>query len=226
MHVDQEKLKAENTTLAGALREKTKKHQATQEQLDRLKRKEMTAATQHAAFDSVDEVLQSASSRHAASDGQYRRSNQGTGSQGVGNAAYALSGHHRHGSNGSGGHAGMMPPPLPRSGPPFAGQGLRHGEYRGCRFKSSGDEMSAPESATPSHSRSSLGSAVAASLGPGSVRGSGPFSLGSHNQTPSFRRPLSNVSSNMLGRMGGGYGLTAGMRKGSQQSYEGFSGYR
>ena len=52
MKVDQEKLKADNSTLANALREKTRKHQRTQELYDRLKRKDMTAATQHAAYDS------------------------------------------------------------------------------------------------------------------------------------------------------------------------------
>ena len=63
MQIDQDKLKAENISLAAAYREKSKKHQQTQELYDRLKRKEMTAVTQSAAYDSVEDVIQSASNR-------------------------------------------------------------------------------------------------------------------------------------------------------------------
>lgn len=65
MQVEQDRLKTENQSLVAAFREKSRKHQQTQELYDRLKRKEMTAATQSAAFDSVDDVLGSVSSRHA-----------------------------------------------------------------------------------------------------------------------------------------------------------------
>ena len=61
MQVDQEKLRTENTGLVAAFREKSRKHQQTQELYDRLKRKEMTSATQTAAYNSVDEVLGSIS---------------------------------------------------------------------------------------------------------------------------------------------------------------------
>ena len=57
MQVDQDRLKTENTNLVTAFREKSRKHQQTQELYDRLKRKEMTAATQSAAYETVDEVL-------------------------------------------------------------------------------------------------------------------------------------------------------------------------
>ena len=56
MQVDQDKLRSENVGLSMAIREKTRKHQQTQELYDRLKRKEMTAVTQSAAFDSVNEA--------------------------------------------------------------------------------------------------------------------------------------------------------------------------
>lgn len=61
MQMDQDKLKSENTNLVLSLRDKQRKHQQTQELYDRLKRKEMVAATQSAAFDSVDEVRSLAS---------------------------------------------------------------------------------------------------------------------------------------------------------------------
>lgn len=57
MQMEQDKIKTENATLVTAFREKTRKHQQTLELYDRLKRKEMAAVTQSAAFDSVDEVL-------------------------------------------------------------------------------------------------------------------------------------------------------------------------
>ena len=58
MEVEQEKLKTDKANLAAALREKARKHQQTHELYERLKRKEMAAATKIAAFDSVDDVLQ------------------------------------------------------------------------------------------------------------------------------------------------------------------------
>ena len=54
---EHDRLREENAQLVAALREKTRKHQQTQELYDRLKRKEITAATQSAAFNSVDEAL-------------------------------------------------------------------------------------------------------------------------------------------------------------------------
>lgn len=57
MQIEHDKLKSENLNIMSALREKTRKHQQTQELYDRLKRKEMSAATQSAAFDTADELL-------------------------------------------------------------------------------------------------------------------------------------------------------------------------
>ncbi|KAL8802979.1 MAG: hypothetical protein Q9182_003467 [Xanthomendoza sp. 2 TL-2023] len=61
--IDREKLQSENTNLVQAFREKSRKHQQTQELYDRLKRKEMAATAQSAAFESVDDVLGHVSSR-------------------------------------------------------------------------------------------------------------------------------------------------------------------
>lgn len=118
--MDQDKLKADNATLASALREKARKHQQIQELYDRLKRKEMTAATQSAAFDSVDEVLQSAI--HNRSD----RNDRGGPNYGQYQPDGGLLRRHRgQGSLSSGNSGHMMPPPMPR--PPVAntGQGYR-----------------------------------------------------------------------------------------------------
>ena len=65
MEIDQDNLKTENAKLAAVLRDKSRRHQQTQELYDRLKRKEMNEATRAAAYDSVDEVLQSAASRQS-----------------------------------------------------------------------------------------------------------------------------------------------------------------
>ena len=125
--MDQDKLKVENANLVTAFREKSRKHQQTQELYDRLKRKEMTAVTQSAAFESVDEVLQSASNhtaRHGL-DNVRHDFNLQTAPRGSVLRQYpqlpleqrgldqALR-HRRDGSDGSGGSGRMMPPPIQR----------------------------------------------------------------------------------------------------------------
>lgn len=122
MQVDQDTLKAENAKLAVAFRDKSRKHQQTQELYDRLKRKEMTAATQSAAFDSVDEVLQSVSNRQP-SHGQY----QGGLSplkhfQDVHNTGDVFQGQHRDSVHEHAGNRSMMPPPFQRAGPQYGAQ--------------------------------------------------------------------------------------------------------
>ena len=128
MQVDQGKLKTENSNLVFTLREKSRKHQQTQELYDRLKRKEMTAATQSAAFDSVDEVLQSASDLHTRGgiDGTHHVQNMNTGPVGgqsqrqYPHVAEDTGGfeqsrmHQGSGNNGSGGRGRMLPPPANR----------------------------------------------------------------------------------------------------------------
>lgn len=63
MALDNERLKSEHEKLKDALNDKDKLHQQTQDLYDRLKRKEMTAAPQTAAFDSVHHVLGSMANR-------------------------------------------------------------------------------------------------------------------------------------------------------------------
>lgn len=56
-NVEIERLKTEQQKLKAALFNKTRVHHQTLELYDRLKRKEMTAATKSAALDSLDDVL-------------------------------------------------------------------------------------------------------------------------------------------------------------------------
>jgi hypothetical protein len=123
MQVDQDKLKADNATLAGALREKARKHQQIQELYDRLKRKEMTAATQSAAFDSVDDVLQAAAQAsgergNGQAYGQYSNTHD---------AQPEICGHQNRGSERIGEGRRMMPPPptLHRPAQGMANQSFR-----------------------------------------------------------------------------------------------------
>ena len=124
MQLDQDRLKSENTNLITAFREKSRKHQQTQELYDRLKRKEMTAATQSAAYETVDEVLGSVTNRHGTdfsnSIPHFPRTGRSQGDPDFARGSDALNGvdagygHRRDGSFGSGGKDGMMPPPPPR----------------------------------------------------------------------------------------------------------------
>ena len=123
IHIDQDKLKMDNANLVQAFREKSRKHQQTQELYDRLKRKEITAATQSAAFESVDEVLQSATGRQMPSNGnnshhiQQFRSNPGAPSQPpLQQFTQDCTGTERLHNHQRGGSGGMMPPPLVRTG--------------------------------------------------------------------------------------------------------------
>lgn len=135
MQVDQDRLKNENTNLVAAFREKSRKHQQTQELYDRLKRKEMTAATQSAAYQSVDDVLGSVGGRHGQDQpsgmSQYPNMGRAPGQsqqyqyQGDLNGAAQDYGHGRNNSNGSNGNGkdGAMPPP-PRRPAGFGAPGL------------------------------------------------------------------------------------------------------
>ena len=58
------------------------------------------------------------------------------------------------------------------------------------------------------------------------ARGMGQFGTGMQDQGSHIRRPPSYTNSNMSGRRGNGFGLSAGMRKGTQQGYENNSMYR
>ena len=136
MQVDQDKLKAENTNLVAAFREKNRKHHQTQELYDRLKRKEMTVQTQSAAYDSVDDVLGSMSrpGRHdpSAPIEPYQSIPRPQGQRDVPrfpvdhNGIEQLHTHQRSGSNGSRDNESRMAPPLRRPagyGNPVASDG-------------------------------------------------------------------------------------------------------
>ena len=126
MQIDQDKLRAENTSLVTAFREKSRKHQQTQELYDRLKRKEMTSATQTAAYNSVDEVLGSASNfqeqNQPSIPHQYQTGPGPEEDQSIFNQApmdyqevAQPNDHSTRGSNGSNGDSRMMPPPSNRT---------------------------------------------------------------------------------------------------------------
>ena len=133
MQIDQDRLKAENQNLVVSLRERTRKHQQTQELYDRLKRKEMTAATQSAAqtaaYESVDDVLGGVGTRRVyAGRPQGHRDFQSYPVDH--NGIERVHTHQRSGSSNSQGSGGLMPPPPPpRSG--FQGNSFGFGKSPG-----------------------------------------------------------------------------------------------
>ncbi|MCJ1399705.1 hypothetical protein MMC11_002907 [Xylographa trunciseda] len=216
LHMEQDKLKTEHTKLTIAFRDKSRQHQQTQELYDRLKRKEMTAATQSAAFDSVDEVLQSVSSR---------QNPEGLANHNPFHAGISPSRQYQHGNDiqerfqAPYEHNGdentttgrMMPPPLHHTGPPFGSESFRQQNT---------------VSTTPFGHRTRLGSTFL----PSRQHGAGSVGVAttdapatSHAQTPSQRRPLINVNSTTVSRPSvSGYGMSAGLKIGRQQA----GGYR
>ncbi|MCJ1351219.1 MAG: hypothetical protein MMC33_001202 [Icmadophila ericetorum] len=215
MQIEQDQLKAENINLANIYREKNKKHQHTQELYDRLKRKEMTAVTQSAAYDSANEVLESATRRqsHGRTDpslnGVHTRSETG------GAAPYGPSnslnrephyGMQRGINDSKSSNTRMMPPPAP----------LQHQDRGNQAFATRIDI-----NGTPSLHRTRL--IPAQSRGNPQVNGIGSHNLGTftasnlHGQTPLQRRPLSNLVSASNSRSGlSGYGMSAGLKVGRQ----------
>ncbi len=141
MQIDQDRLKAENTDLVAAFREKHRKNQQTQDLYDRLKRKEMMAATQSAAFDSVDEVLGNVSSRPGPSMYSQQYANSRTQAQRDfqplhvnHNGIEQVRTHQRTGSSNSQGSSGKMaPPPLRRPGGISNTFGHSESHFAGCR---------------------------------------------------------------------------------------------
>lgn len=132
LQIDRDKLQSENTSLVNAFREKSRKHQQTQELYDRLKRKEMMNVTQSAAFGAVEEVL---SNNVAGRPGQSRPtpnsfSTRPQEQHDVPMYQYGPGqdlGHQRAGSNGSGGSGGVMMPPPQRRPMVFGGHMLGPG---------------------------------------------------------------------------------------------------
>ncbi|KAL8776121.1 MAG: hypothetical protein Q9194_003352 [Teloschistes cf. exilis] len=204
LQIDREKLQSENTNLVTAFREKSRKHQQTQELYDRLKRKEMTAATQSAAFDSVDEVLGGIAGR----SGQTRPSQQSfiprpQGQRDFSQYQYDSGqdlGHQRDDSNGSASSGGMIPPP-PRRPTVF------------------GSHLFGNNGSTPSQHRTQVGPQMQNAHLQGSSRSAPSFTGGlSQGQTPSQRLPLGTMSAGSANRSNlGSYGMSAGMKVGRQQ---------
>ena len=234
LQIDSERLKSENTNLVAAYRDKQRKHQQTQELYDRLKRKEMTAATQSAAFESVDEVLGHPQPRpgygapihpqHSASNPKHHpREYQPRVDH---NGIEQVHTHQRSGSinsGGSGGGGAMMPPP-----PALHRPGRGSNAFGGGRVlpadqpRRDADFFQANANPTPSNHRSQLGQSTqsARRLGVGTNRNpTASVNRSSHNPAPTQRQPFASISGNALERPGmGGYGLSAGLKVGRQQS--------
>lgn len=227
MQIDQDKLKTENTNLVAVFREKSRKHQQTQELYDRLKRKEMTAATQSAAFNSVDEVLGSISSRSGQDPNQlYQSTSRLPGQQDfshspVDHEQQQVHSHGRSGSNGSQGERGLMPPPPNPTNKP-GNRAFEFGESNSTLhllvLMVKGHNLS-HNLPTPQY-RPQLSSIQQSGSQPntGSYVNPGRISAERLQQTPSQRQPLANVGSSSLNRSGvRGYGMSAGMKVGRQQ---------
>ncbi|KAL8965376.1 MAG: hypothetical protein Q9197_006544 [Variospora fuerteventurae] len=207
LQIDRDKLQSENTSLVNAFREKSRKHQQTQELYDRLKRKEMMNTTQSAAFGAVDDVLGTAAGRQG--QGRPTQNSFSTRPQGQRDAPvyqYDLGqglGHQRADSNGSGGSGGVMMPPPQRRPTVFGGHMFGTGN----------------NNTTPSQHRTQMGAQIvhvspqrATRLNPGFA------TAPSHNPTPSRRVALGNTSASNLNRPGfGGYGMSAGLKVGRQE---------
>ena len=226
MQIDQDKLKVENKNLVTAFREKSRKHQQTQELYDRLKRKEMTAATQSAAFESVDEVLGNIPGRptfisshhnpvaprsHAQQDFQSPERNRNGIEQ---LRARRKSGSNEHPSNGT-----MMPPPLPRPGG-TASNTFDFGKADLCYPDAANSHLANPMP-TPSNHRTQLGPAAQSTnrLDTGGYRYPvNTVNSGLQNHTPGQRQSLASLNMNSVNRNGlSGYGMSAGMKVGRQQ---------
>lgn len=120
-HVENERLEIEQAKIKQALIDKTRVHQQTLELYDRLKRKEITAATQSAALDSVDNVLDSMANRQGSNQPYQSNARPHTTQPGFSPSRMDYGGqqqlhNHNHrvrnvGSNSSNSPGQMMPPP-------------------------------------------------------------------------------------------------------------------
>ena len=134
MKIEHEKLKQEHVNLAQAYREKVRKFQQLDTLYAGLKRKEMTAATEAAAYDTADEVLQSAKARqNQGTSGhppfRYASKNENMQPHSAHEDLNAQHQHHAQQSLFNPGHTARMqemaPPARPNSGMPHSGLGLR-----------------------------------------------------------------------------------------------------
>lgn len=229
MQIDQDKLKAENTQLVAAFREKHRKYQQTQDLYDRLKRKEMTAATQSAAFESVDEVIGNVSSRPGAGASLYSQQNLNPRTQAQRDFQPVHVDHdpieqiHMHQRNGSHGSGGMMPPPIRRAG--GISNTFNHGRSHSIYCGAPGSLLCAANPMpTPSDHRTQLGPMAqsASRYGTGNPRTqAGMISRSPKGHTPAQRQPFGNLGTSSVNRPSmSGYGMSAGMKTSQQQGGE------
>lgn len=223
LQLDREKLQSENTNLVQAFREKSRKHQQTQELYDRLKRKEMTAATQSAAFESVDDVLGNVGNRvgHARPPQQSFAPGQ-QGRQEASQYAYANGQdlvHQRDGSNGSGGSGGMMPPPPLRRSGAFGSNNVFGNKIAKQVDYWNADGLLASNNPTPSQHRTQLGPRVQYNSQQSTSRNASNIAPSiSQIPTSSQRLPLGTMGASSINRSNfGGYGMSAGLKVGRQQ---------
>ena len=171
----------------------------------------MTAATQSAAFESVDDVLGNVSGRtnHGRQQGHPERSQY----------PYDPSqhfGHQRDGSNGSGGSGGMMPPPTLRRPGAFVNN-LQFGIHTGIGSDGACGKTNAftgNSNLTPSQHRTQLGSKGPPHLQQNSghhVQNTAPGP--SYAASSSQRLPLGGPGSVNRPTFGG-YGMSAGLKVG------------
>lgn len=144
MNLENERLRTEQQKLKVALNDKNRLHHQTLELYDRLKRKEMTAATQSAAIDSVDDVLGLMANRQGSnqqtlplpyqSNARPHTTEPGFSPLRLGNNGQQQQQQHNHnhrirtaGSNSSNSAGQMMPPP-PIRGAGFVNRDFESGQ--------------------------------------------------------------------------------------------------
>ena len=232
MKLDSDKLKTENTNLVAAYREKQRKHQQTQELYDRLKRREMTSATQSAAFESADDVLGTSHYRHeygAAIHSRQHPTSQERPAQREfqpphldHNGIEQVHSHQRSESNNGQGSSGSMPPP-----PLIRRPGVTSGAVNNSESYLPGSRLASAKSfpanamATPSNHRTQLGPVVQSSSHSNGRSSANMASRNSQNHVPAQRQPFASKSGNPMERHGmNGYGMSAGMKVGRQQTGE------
>ena len=107
--MENDRVKNEAQTLAHNLKERTRKHQQTQDLYDRLKRKQMTAATQFAAQNAAYESVEDVEFNNHRNTSQGNRGSQAFGTD-QGDLERPNSFQKPNGNIGSG-IGGIMPPP-------------------------------------------------------------------------------------------------------------------
>lgn len=142
MRLENEKLRIEQQKLKSALSDKNRQQQQTQDLYDRLKRKEMTAATKSAALESVEDVIGSMANRQSSNQSTlplYHQSNDrphttrpGFSPSRMDYGGQQLLHNHSHrfytGGSNSSNSAGQMMPPPPIRGAVFVNRDFESGQ--------------------------------------------------------------------------------------------------